>query len=159
MSTNKFQNLVNNRFLFRLYLLKKLPLAYIAGIRVQELNNQKSITTVKYGWLTQNPFRSMYFACLSMAAEMATGLLALNCIYDSKPPISMLIIKNQAVYLKKAVGNITFTCSDGNLLSNGIKEAKISGEGITIDATAIGKDQEGDIVAEFVFTWSLKVKV
>jgi len=159
MSTTKFQKLITNPILFRLYLLKKLPLAFIAGLRVKELSDERAVTTVKYSWLTQNPFRSMYFACLSMAAEMATGLLALNCIYDSKPPISMLIIKNQAVYLKKAVGNITFTCSDGNLLNDGIKEAKISGEGITIDATAIGKDQEGDIVAEFVFTWSLKVKV
>jgi len=158
MSTNKFQKLVNNPFLYRLYLLKKLPLAYIAGIRVKELNDEKAVTTVKYGWLTQNPFRSMYFACLAMAAEMSTGLLALNGVYNSNPPVSMLIIKNQAIYNKKAIGNITFTCSDGDIFKTAIHKAKTSGEGIMIDATAIGKDEEGDIVAEFVFTWSLKAK-
>ncbi len=158
MNTNKFQKLINNKFLFRLYLLKKLPLAFIAGLRVKELSNEQAIVTVKYGWLTQNPFQSIYFACLSMAAEMSTGLLALNAIYGSQPPVSMLIIKNQALYHKKAVGTITFVCSDGKLLNDAINKAKISGESMQVDASTIGTDQEGVIVAEFTFTWSLKVK-
>ncbi len=158
MSVNKFQKLVNNPFLFRLYLLRKLPLAYIAGLKVKELTDEKGIVTVKYRWLTQNPFQSMYFACLSMAAEMSTGLLVLNGVYNSNPPVSMLIIRNQAVFHKKAVGNITFICSDGARLIAAIEKAKLSGEGMEIDATSVGKDEEGNIVAEFIFTWSLKAK-
>lgn len=158
MSTTKFQKLITNPFLFRLYLFKKLPLAYIAGIRVKELSDERAITTVKYGWLTQNPFRSMYFACLSMAAEMSTGLLVLNGVYNSNPPISMLIIKNQALYHKKAIGKITFTCSDGILINSFINQAKVSGESVLVDTTSIGKDEAGDVVAEFTFTWSMKAK-
>ncbi|MCE9539958.1 MAG: DUF4442 domain-containing protein [Bacteroidetes bacterium] len=158
MSATKFQKLITNPFLFRLYLLKKLPLAFIAGLRVKELSEERAVTTVKYGWLTQNPFRSMYFACLSMAAEMSTGLLVLNGVYNSKPAISMLIIKNQAIYHKKAIGNITFTCSDGNLINTLINKAKVSGESVLVDTTSIGKDEAGDVVAEFTFTWSMKAK-
>lgn len=158
MSATKFQKLITNPFLFRLYLLNKLPLAYIAGLRVRELSEERAVTTVKYGWLTQNPFRSMYFACLSMAAEMSTGLLVLNGVYNSKPAVSMLIIKNQALYHKKAVGNITFTCSDGNLINSLINKAKGTGESVLVDTTSIGKDEAGDVVAEFTFTWSMKVK-
>lgn len=158
MSATKFQKLITNPFLFRLYLLKKLPLAFIAGIRVKELSDERAVTTVKYGWLTQNPFRSMYFACLSMAAEMSTGLLVLNGVYNSKPAVSMLIVKNQALYHKKAVGNITFTCSDGNLINSLINKAKVSGESVLVDTTSIGKDEAGDVVAEFTFTWSMKAK-
>lgn len=158
MSATKFQKLITNPFLFRLYLLKKLPLAYIAGIRVKELSDERAVTTVKYGWLTQNPFRSMYFACLSMAAEMSTGLLVLNGVYNSKPAVSMLIIKNQALYHKKAIGNITFTCSDGNLINSLINKAKVTGESVLVDTTSIGKDEAGDVVAEFTFTWSMKAK-
>ncbi|MES2141170.1 MAG: DUF4442 domain-containing protein [Bacteroidota bacterium] len=158
MSATKFQKLITNPFLFRLYLLKKLPLAFIAGIRVRELSDERAVTTVKYGWLTQNPFRSMYFACLSMAAEMSTGLLVLNGVYNSKPAVSMLIIKNQAVYHKKAIGNITFTCSDGNLINSLINKAKVSGESVLVDTTSIGRDETGDVVAEFTFTWSMKAK-
>lgn len=158
MSNSRFQKLVNNSFLFRIYLLKSLPMAFIAGVRVKQLETDKAITTVKFGWLTQNPFRSMYFACQAMAAEMSTGLLVMNAVYDSTPPVSMLIVKNQAVYHKKAIGKITFTCYDGNHIEQIIAKVKASGEGITTDLKSIGVDEAGDTVAEFIFTWSLKAK-
>jgi hypothetical protein len=159
MNTSKFQKLVNNSFLFRLYLLKSLPLAFISGIRVKELTNEKAITTVKYGWITQNPFRSMYFACQAMAAEMCTGLLAINFIYKSSPSVSMLIIKNNSVYFKKAIGKITFSCLDGNIISDAITKAKTTGEAVLLDAKVVGVDESGIEVAEFIFTWSFKLKL
>ena len=158
METTKFQKLVNNPFLFRIYLLTKLPLAYIAGVRVKELSIEKAIVTIKYKWLTQNPFRSMYFACLAMGAEMSTGLLVINGVYNSIPAISMLVVKNQAVYHKKAIGTITFICTDGKLISDAVDKAKISGESVEINTTSIGRDEAGDVVAEFNFTWSMKAK-
>ncbi len=154
----KFQKLVNNSFLFRIYLLKSLPMAYIAGVRVKELSETKAITTIKFGWLTQNPFRSMYFACQAMAAEMSTGLLVLDAIYKSNPGVSMLIVANKAVYFKKAVGKITFTCPQGAEVRNVIEIVKKSPEGQIIDLKSVGTDEQGDTVAEFIFTWSLKAK-
>ncbi|MDQ3048989.1 MAG: DUF4442 domain-containing protein [Bacteroidota bacterium] len=158
MKESKFQKLVNNRFLFRIYLLKSLPMAYIAGIRVSELTPEKAITTIKFSWLTQNPFRSMYFACQAMAAEMSTGLLVLNSVYGATPPISMLIIKNTAFFHKKAVGKITFSCMDGEKILQAISELKNQKEGIIMDVKSLGTDEQGDTVAEFIFTWSLKQK-
>ena len=158
MPNSKFQNLVNNSFFFRLYLLKSLPMAFMAGVRVKELSSDKAITTIKFGWLTQNPFRSMYFACQAMAAEMSTGLLVMNAIYNSSPAVSMLIIQNNARFPKKAVGKITFTCADGNHIKEIITKVKQGGEGVTTDLIAVGQDESGDIVAEFTFTWSLKAK-
>ncbi len=158
MQTNKFQKLVNNNFLFRLYLLKSLPMAFIAGIKVKNLNKKTCITTIKFKWLTQNPFRSMYFACQAMAAEMSTALLVLNETYKSNPAVSMLIVKNESLFHKKAVGKITFTCNDGNHISEIINKTKQTAEGVTIDLKSIGIDEAGDTVAEFIFTWSLKAK-
>lgn len=158
MSAIKFQKLVNNSFLFRLYLLKSLPLAFIAGIKVKELTNVHAIVSVKYKWLTQNPFRSMYFASQAMAAEMSTGLLVMNYTYQAKPSVSMLIIANNATYMKKATGKITFTCYDGNHILESINKSKQSGEGVVIDLKSVGKDEHGDVVSEFIFTWSLKAK-
>jgi hypothetical protein len=158
MSKTKFQKLAGNSFLMRLFLLKSLPMAFVAGIRVKEINDNKVVTSIKYKWLTQNPFRSMYFACQAMAAEMSTGLLVMNVIDNSKPPISMLITKNQAIYYKKAVGKINFTCNDGQSVSQIIEQAKKTGEGYTIDLKSVGTDEAGAIVSEFIFTWSLKVK-
>ncbi len=159
MPKSTFLKLVNNSFLFRVYLLKSLPMAFIAGVRVKELSNEKAITTIKFRWLTQNPFQSMYFACQAMAAEMSTGLLVMNAVYKSSPAISMLIIQNKASFLKKAVGKITFTCADGNHINEIINYVKQGGEGLTTDMMAVGRDEAGEIVAEFTFTWSLKAKL
>jgi hypothetical protein len=159
MKPTKFQKLVSNSFLFRLFMLQKLPMVYIAGIRVKELSAERAITTIKYKWLTQNPFRSMYFACQAMAAELSTGLLVMNGVYDSKPPVSMLVIKNSSVFHKKAVGKITFTCNDGNHISKMIEQAKQSADGVMMDLTTTGRDEKGEVVSEFIFTWSLKAKV
>jgi hypothetical protein len=156
---SKFQKLVNNSFLFRAFLLKSLPMAYIAGIRVKELNDKSAFTTIKFGWINQNPFRSMYFACQAMAAEMSTGLLVMNGTYKSKPAISMLVIKNESQFFKKATGKITFTCDDGDLVSASILSAKNSIEGVIINLKSQGKNEEGEIVSEFIFTWSLKAKL
>ncbi|HET6226343.1 MAG TPA: DUF4442 domain-containing protein [Bacteroidia bacterium] len=155
---SKFQKLVNNRFLFRLYLLKSLPLAYIAGIKVEKLDNERSVTNVKFKWLTQNPFRSMYFACMAMAAEMSTGLLLIAEIYLSDPAISMLIISNQAQYHKKAVGKIRFTCEEGKYVGEMVEKAKQTGDSYVLDLRSVGIDEAGDKVAEFVFSWSIKAK-
>ncbi len=158
MANAKFLKLVNNKFLFQLYLLKSLPLAFIAGIGVQELTTEKAIVTIKYKWLTQNPFRSMYFACQAMAAEMSTGLLVMSNTYEAKPAISMLIVKNEAVYHKKAIGKIKFVCTDGNHITEIVEKLKHSPEGIITDIKSIGIDEQGNTIAEFVFTWSLKIK-
>jgi len=154
----KFQKLVNNSFLFRLFLLKSLPLAFIAGIRVKKLNNEMSATTVKYKWITQNPFKSMYFASQAMAAEMASGILLLNYVYKSSPAISMLIIDNHANYFKKATDKITFTCTQGNEVAKAIEMCKTNNEGSQIKLNVTGKNEQNEIVSEFIFTWSLKAK-
>ena len=158
MSETKFQKLVNNNFLFRLYLLKSLPLAFIAGIRVKGLTNEKAVTTVRYGWLTQNPFRSMYFACQAMAAEMCSGMLAFGQVYKRNPKISMLVVKMEVNFIKKATGTILFTCEDGALIQAAINESIETGEGKTIVCLSKGKNSANETVAEFLITWSFKAK-
>src|SRR6476660_8168328 len=86
-----FFTLINNPLKFRFFLLKRLPAAYFSGLRVKELSGFTCTVTVPYNWFTQNPFRSTYFACLAMAAEMSTGLLAMLNTYHSKHVISMLV--------------------------------------------------------------------
>src|SRR5215204_1043055 len=88
---NAFFLLANNPFKFKLFLLSKLPAAFIAGIRIEQCKEEACSVSVKYKWFTQNPFRSTYFACLSMAAEMSTGALAMANVYKRQPSASMLI--------------------------------------------------------------------
>ena len=141
-----------------MYLLFKLPAAFFSGVKVKEINEEKCITSVPYKWLTQNPFRSIYFASLAMAAEMSTGAIALSNVYKRKPSISMLVTKMEATYFKKATGTIFFTCEQGKEMASIINEAVEKGEGKNIVAKSTGKNKSGEIVAEFLFTWSFKTK-
>lgn len=155
---NRFLRLVLHPFKYRFFLLTKLPAAFFSGVRVQYADETKAVVVVPYTWFTTNPFRSTYFACLSMAAEMSTGLLAMCHIYEKHPPVSMLIIKSDAVYMKKATGRTMFTCEDGAAIEQAVKEAMASGKSISFTARSVGKDKNDDVIAEFSFTWSFKVK-
>ncbi|HEX4849677.1 MAG TPA: thioesterase [Puia sp.] len=153
-----FINIVRRPAKFRMFLFRNLPSAFFSGVRVQTLDEKHCITSVPFKWFSQNPFRSTYFACLSMAAEMSSGLLALSRVYRSQPPISMLIVKTEANYFKKAVGVTNFLCEDGLLVSEAIEKAIATGEGQLCSCTSIGTNQDGEKIAEFIFTWSFKVR-
>ncbi len=136
----------------------KLPAAWLAGVRVREISERHCSVTVPYKWLSQNPFRSTYFACLSMAAEMSTGALAMAHLYKISPPVSMLVVKVESEYFKKATARTMFTCEDGSLFQRAIEETIATGEPRTVKARSLGKNKEGETVAEFYITWSFKVK-
>ena len=157
-SKNKFQNLVNHPFKFRMYLLYKLPAAFFSGVKIKECTQEKCITSVPYKWLTQNPFRSTYFASLAMAAEMSTGTLALSNTYKKVPAISMLVTKMEANYFKKATGMTFFTCGEGMEIANVVREAGIRAEGKSITVKTTGTNENGELIAEFLFTWSFKTR-
>lgn len=143
---------------FRMFLFWKLPAAFLSGVRIKEINEHSCSVRVPYKWLSQNPFRSTYFACLAMAAEMSTGAMAMAHLYKRKPPVSMLITKLSAEYHKKAVGRTLFTCEDGDALKAAIEKAIASGEGQEFVAKSTGRNEAGELVAVFFFTWSFKAK-
>ena len=142
----------------RVFLFNQLPSAFFSGVRIKELDPNRCVTMVPYKWFSKNPFRSTYFACLAMAAEMSTGVLAMIHTYKSNPTISMLVTKLEANYFKKATGLTKFTCEDGSLIESTIEKAVATGEGQTIRAKSSGINQAGEPVAEFFITWSFKAR-
>ncbi len=160
MTSNKarFIQLIHHPVKFRIFLFTKLPSAFFSGVRVKYIDEVKAMVAVPYKWFSQNPFKSTYFACLAMAAEMSTGLLAMIHTYKSIPSISMLVTGIEGNYFKKATGLTTFTCEDGNAICNTIQEAVNSNEGRVIKAKSVGRNNEGELVAEFYITWSFKAK-
>jgi len=145
-------------FLMKLFYLAKLPLAFVAGLRLRELDAQRAVVTVPYGWRTTNPFRSTYFAALSMAAELSTGALAMLQTDLAPRPVALLIIGLSAGFEKKATGVTTFTCEQGHLLAAAVAQTLATGEPATAEAETIGRSPDGTVVARFTFTWSFKVR-
>ncbi len=153
-----FFKLIRNPFLFRFFLLTRLPAAFLAGIRLELITPERAVVKLRYKFLTKNPFRSTYFACLGMAAEMSTGLLAMAHLYKRKPPISMLVVRIESQFFKKATGITRFTCEQGQALASAIQKAVETGQSVELLVTSSGFNEQGIEVARFLITWSFKRK-
>ncbi|WP_066834721.1 DUF4442 domain-containing protein [Rufibacter ruber] len=157
-SVAAFKKVITNPVKLKLFLFKNLPMAYLAGVRIKSLTEQEAQTTIEYGYLTKNPFKSIYFACLGMAAELSSGVLSMMYLYKANPSVSMLVVDLQATFTKKAVGTITFTCADGEAIAQAVRQTQETGLGASLQTVSIGRDEAGDEVARFVISWSYKVR-
>ena len=139
-------------------MFSKLPSAWICGVRLREIDEHHAVVSVPYKWLSQNPFKSTYFACQAMAAEMSTGVLSMGHVYQRNPGVSLLVTKIEGNFLKKATSRVDFTCHDGDAILNTVEKAITSGEAQTIMATSTGVNSNGETVSEFKVEWSFKVR-
>ncbi|MFY0643114.1 MAG: DUF4442 domain-containing protein [Bacteroidia bacterium] len=141
---------------FGLFLLFRLPLAYVAGVKLLHLDQSYCSTKIRFRWINQNPFRSLYFAAMHMAAELSTGLQLYQ--YQSKDfPFSMLLTQTDAQYFKKATGTIVFTCMDGKAIETLLENLNTKEQDVITLKVEV-KDASKDVVAQFNYQWSLKAR-
>jgi len=156
---NSFRKNILHPFKFKLFTLSKLPLAFVAGLRVNDISDSQSVVSIKHNYFTKNPFRSMYFASQAMAAELSTGVLVMDAVQQAKPRnISMLVLNMEADFSKKATGRISFTCKDGAKIDDAIQTVLSTNKGETIELKSVGKNEQNEVVSTFKFTWTLKEK-
>tara|TARA_B100001758_G_C18397146_1_gene606690 strand:+ start:604 stop:1095 length:492 start_codon:yes stop_codon:yes gene_type:complete len=144
---------------FRVFLFLKLPMAFIAGLKIKKLSFNQAIVTAPFSFWNKNPFKSIYFAVLAMGAELSTGILALMHVNKKNEKISMLVVGMESKFYKKATTKIKFICENGNEISDIINKTLKTGKGEVIVANSKGYDENGICVAEFNITWSFKSKI
>src|SRR5215210_6119195 len=137
-ATAKLRHRMLNPFLMRGFFLSKLPLALFAGLRLRELTEERCVATVPYGWRSTNPFRSTYFAALSMAAELSTGALAMAAVKSAPRPVALLITGLTASFEKKATGVTAFTCEEGTKLFEAVTRTIATGEAVAVEVPTVG---------------------
>ena len=147
-----------NPLRFKIFMLTQLPSAWFAGLKIEKLTEQEATISVRYKWFNKNPFRSIYMAVLSMTSEVSTGILCMGALYKRTPAVSMLVVKNEGAYYKKAVGKIMFSCKDGDKINEAVEQAIASGESVTVDCKTTGFNEQNEVVAKFSFTWSFKAR-
>jgi hypothetical protein len=152
-----YRKLVLSPF-FKAGLLKVLPMASIAGLKITELDDEQCKVTVPYKYLNKNPFDTTYWAVLGMAAEMASGALVQMYTHKIVPSVSMFVTGCDGKFLKRAVGVTTFTCNDGLLIAETIKKAIDTNEAQVIPSNVKGYDKDGVLLVDFNFEWSIKAR-
>jgi hypothetical protein len=151
-----FRKKMTNPFLLRVFLLFKIPLGFLTGMKVIELNQEKAISTVNFKWLNRNPFKSLYFGVQCMAAELCTGAIALMAIYKVRPSVAGIVTGCEAEFVKQAKSRVYFTCENGKEIFAAVELCKNSDEGQIVKVKSVGKTKDGTTVSVFHFTWSFK---
>lgn len=157
MTKDQFYRLVNSPFRFGLYLLWKLPAAWFMGVSVISCDLEKAVVNLPYGWRSQNPFRSIYFAAQLSAGELSTGVLVLAAISGERP-VSMLVTDIRAQFYKKANQPLRFTCEQGLEVNAIIQEVVTTGEARQMTLQSTGRLPDGTPASEVWVTWSFKGK-
>jgi hypothetical protein len=157
MKQSDFILRANTPWKMRLFLLWKLPAAWFMGVRVHSCDLEKCVVKLPYGWRSQNPFRSTYFAAQCAAGELSTGLLAMAHLQGG-PAVSMLVTHIEADFSKKVSETLTLTCSDGALFQASIQKAIETGDAQVLQAESIGTLSDGQVAARIRITWSFKTK-
>lgn len=136
-------------------MLFKLPSAVFWGLRIQILNEMECRVSLPYSWSTKNPFKSIYFAALSGAGELATGALAQLATLENGS-FSMLVVGFQAEFLKKAQQKVIFRCNQGAQVRQLLDRLQQPGDTGQITLFAEGLNRNEELVARVAVTWSFK---
>ncbi len=145
-----------NIFKQRFYFLQNLPMALLSGTKLVTLDDEKAVSTVPFFWWNKNPFKSIYFAVLSMAAELSTAAPAMLALKGTNANIALIITETNAVFVKKAQSKIIFTCTDYSMFNHAMQGLTQKDDSVEVKAKTVGRNAKGEEVATFYFTWSFK---
>ncbi len=128
----------------------------ISGIRLVQLDEEKSVAEVPFRWRNKNPFNSMYFAVQSMAAELSTAAPVMLALKDFDADVALIIVNLKVDFVKKAQSKTTFTCTEYSRIYETLAQLKQAEDTVAITVKTTGRDVGGNEVATFYFTWSFR---
>lgn len=137
----------------------KIPLLFYVSPTVLEISEERCVVRIKLNRRTRNHLKSMYFGVLATGADCAGGLIAMRQIQSEGNTVSLVFKDFHADFLKRAEGDVLFTCEEGIAIRQLVQKAIQSGEreNMPVHVTATVPSRLGnEPVAQFVLTLSLK---
>jgi acyl-coenzyme A thioesterase PaaI-like protein len=152
--------LLRDTLLLRLFSLR-VPVLLFLGPRVERLDAERCVVSIPLRWRSKNHVGSMYFGALCDGADVAGGLAAALRIRERRSRVVLVFGTVHGQFLKRADGDVHFTCADVPRVHAAVEEADRTGERVTIPvevvATVPTKYGE-EPVARFTLDLSLKRK-
>jgi len=146
-------------FKLRTFGFFKIPLIFYVSPSIEEFNNERIVVRIPLKRHTRNHLKSMYFGVLATGADCAGGFMAMRLIQESSQKVSLLFKDFKAEFLKRAEGDVLFTCEDGSAIRALVDKALTSDDRVdlTVHVTATVPSLLGsEPVALFELTLSLK---
>lgn len=151
--------LLKETLFIRAFGLARVPVIAFLGPNVIDISDRRAVIEIPLDWRSRNHLRSMYFGALCVGADLAGGIMALRLARACGVKLSFVFKDMRANFLKRAEGDVHFTCEDGDLIAQALARTQATGDrqncGVFVRATVPGKNPD-ESVAEFWMTLSLK---
>ena len=138
--------------------LTKVPLIFLAAPVVEEASDERCVVRIPLNYLTRNPLGSMYLGVLTIGADIAGGLLAVDAARAAKGDVSVVFKDLRAQFLKRPTSAVRFSCGDGVAIRAAVARCLETGERLNIPvhvSATVGPAE----VAIFDLTLSIKRRV
>lgn len=152
-----FTEKIKKPFALFLFFVLKIPTLFWWGVRLHKIDCFEASVILPFSKRTQNPFKSIYFAAQSGAAELASGLLATMAI-EGMGSISTLVTEVSGTFHKKANQTVYFTCLQGEDIRKVVIDSVRSKSPRSIQTKVVGTFKDGTIVSSHLITWSFKCR-
>lgn len=137
----------------RLWMLTKLPMGLVSGMYVESLDENSCVVVLRDRWWIRNPFGSVFWAVMGMAAELSTG--ALVFAYASGSDVKFILVGMEAKFFKKTKGKSYYFCDTGSNVLKSIEHLVNTNDPGFVMLPVTAKDQAGQVLATFTFQWQL----
>ena len=138
----------------------KIPLIAAVWPTVVELEGDRCVIRIPLRRRTRNHLGSMYFGALSIGADIAGGLLAVQMIRAEKAKVSLAFKSFRADFLKRPEADVYFVCEEGAriraLVAKTLASEERHTEPIALRAEVRPAGGSVETVAEFILELSLK---
>lgn len=146
---------------FKLIGLFKIRMLGFVSARLVESTPQKTVVKIPLNRRTRNHLGSIYIGALAVGADVTGAWIAFNLLDRTKKKVSIVFKDLKAEFHRRADGDVLFTCSDGEKVSEAFEQTLVDGErkniGLKVVATVPSKYQD-EPVATFVMTLSMRYK-
>ena len=146
---------------FKLVGLFKIRMLGFVNAKLVEYTKEKTVVKIPLNKKTRNHLGSIYFGALAVGADVTGAWIAFDYLHRTKKKVSIVFKDLQAEFLKRADGDVHFTCLDGPEVLAAFNETIEDGERknvkLEVIATVPSKYQS-EAVAKFKMTLSMRYK-
>lgn len=126
----------------------------VSGMYIRRLEESGCEVVLNDRWWIRNPFGSVFWAVMGMAAELSTG--AWIYANASKSGIKFILVGMEGRFFKKARGKTYYFCDPGPANPDIFKAVLDTDDTKIVVLPVKAKNEAGEILAEFQFEWHLR---
>lgn len=146
---------------FKLIGLFKIRLIGFVGAKLVSYSEERTVVRIPLNRNTRNHLNSMYFGSLATGADVTGAWIAFDYLARTRANVSIVFKDMHAEFLKRADGDVHFTCTDGKKIVQAFTATIADGERknipVNVVATVPSKYQD-EPVAKFTLTLSMRHK-